>query len=113
VAEIQDYRFGHIVVDNNEHERDLVILPQRVVANWWRQEGHRMSLDDLSEVDDDLPGRLIVGTGAHGRMVPDRAAVAELESRGISVEVMDTTRAVARYRELDPAQTAAALHLTC
>jgi hypothetical protein len=113
MATIHDYSFGHIVVDEQEHDRDLVILPDRVVANWWRKDGHRLSLVDLSDVESELPDHLIVGTGAYERMRPDPEALVELERRGIAVEVMDTAGAVARYRELDPARTAAALHLTC
>jgi hypothetical protein len=62
---------------------------------------------------DELPERLVVGTGAYGRMVPDDAALAELRERGIDVEALPTGEAVRRYGELDPARTAAALHLTC
>jgi hypothetical protein len=37
----------------------------------------------------------------------------QLRARGIDVEVLRTPEAVRRYGELDPATTAAALHLTC
>jgi hypothetical protein len=37
----------------------------------------------------------------------------ELARRGVRVEAMPTGEAVRRYGELDPAETAAALHLTC
>jgi hypothetical protein len=36
-----------------------------------------------------------------------------LNERGIEVECLPTDRAVIRFGELDPARTAAALHLTC
>jgi hypothetical protein len=36
-----------------------------------------------------------------------------LNERGIVVECPPTDRAVIRFGELDPARTAAALHLTC
>jgi hypothetical protein len=113
VTRIDEYSFGRIVVDGQEETRDVIVLPDRVVRNWWRREGHSLVLEDLDEVLDELPERLVVGTGAYGRMEPDPAALAELEERGIQVEVLPTEEAVRRYRALNPAAAAAALHLTC
>ena len=62
---------------------------------------------------DELPERLILGCGAHGRLEPPTAVLDELRARGVEVEAMPTAQAVRRYGELDPERTAAALHLTC
>jgi hypothetical protein len=113
MARIDHYEFGRIVVDGGEETNDLVILPDRVVRSWWRQDGHALVLDDLVEVLDDLPSHLVVGTGADGRMRPDPDAVRQLQQRGVTVEALPTAQAVRRFSELDPARTAAALHLTC
>ena len=113
MADLSQYSFGRIVVDGTEHRRDLIVLPGRVVPDWWRREGHSLALDDLDEVLDELPERLVLGCGADGRLVPDPAVVEALERRGVSVEAMPTGKAVERYRALDPSRTAAALHLTC
>ena len=113
MPKIEDYHFGRVLVDGEEHTRDLIALPDRVVGRWWRKEGHRLVLDDLEEVLEDLPERLIVGTGATQQMRPEEETVRALEGRGVSVETMPTDEAVRRYGELDPARTAAALHLTC
>ena len=43
--------------------------------DWWRAEGHRLTLADLGDVLDELPERLVVGTGANGRMRPGPAVV--------------------------------------
>ncbi|MDP8970463.1 MAG: MTH938/NDUFAF3 family protein [Actinomycetota bacterium] len=110
---ITDYSFGRVVVDGEEHTHDVIVLPDRVVGDWWRQDGHRLVLDDLDEVLEDLPERLIVGAGAQQRMQPDPDAVDRLQDRGHTVEVLATDEAVRRYGQLDPTTTAAALHLTC
>jgi hypothetical protein len=110
---IEEYRFGRIVVDGTEQSRDVIILPGRVVPNWWRLEGHSLALQDFKDVLDDLPKRLIVGTGASGQMHPDPETLKELRSRGIEVEVTRTGDAVRLFNEADPGTTAAALHLTC
>ena len=67
----------------------------------------------FADVLDELPPHLVVGTGADGRMRPDPDMVQRLEERGVTVEVLPTGQAVRRFAELDPAGTAAALHLTC
>lgn len=113
MARLEGYGFGHLTVDGGEETRDVIVLPNRVVRNWWRREGHALVLEDLDEVLDELPERLILGTGAYGRMRPDPATLEELRRRGVEVEVLQTDDAVRRYLELDPANTAAALHLTC
>jgi hypothetical protein len=113
VPRIERYSFGRVTVDGHEETKDVIVLPERVVRGWWRREGHGFVLDDIEEVLDELPERLLLGTGAYGQMHPDPGTVQTLRRRGIIVEVLPTGEAVARYGQLDPARTAAALHLTC
>jgi hypothetical protein len=113
MARLDGYGFGRISVDGSEQTHDLIVLPDRVVTNWWRRDGHSLVLEDLDEVLDGLPERLIIGVGAYGRLRADRTAIAELQRRGVTVECLPTDAAVRRYGELDERRTAAALHLTC
>jgi hypothetical protein len=113
MSRVDHYEFGRVVVDGREETNDLIILPDRVVRNWWRRDGHALVLDDLGEVLDELPSRLVVGTGANGRMRPDASTIRQLKERGVTAEALPTSQAVRRFGELDPASTAAALHLTC
>ena len=113
MARLEGYEFGRLAVDGEEQTRDVIVLPGRVVTNWWRQDGHSLVLQDLEDVLDELPEHLVVGTGHDGRMQPDPAVLEQLRDRGIDVEVLPTTEAVRRYGELNPAGAAAALHLTC
>ena len=113
MARIEGYEFGRVLVDGVEHRRDVIVLPHRVVGGWWRRDGYGLVLEDLAEVLDELPERLVVGTGADGRLKPDPAALAALRERGIRVDALPTGEAVRLFEELDPTSTAAALHLTC
>jgi hypothetical protein len=110
---IESYDFGRVTIDGREERRDVIVLPDRVVRDWWRQEGHGLVLDDLRDVLDELPEHLLVGTGAYGQLRPDPEALEALRGRGIDVEVLPTAEAVERYAQLDPRKTAAALHVTC
>ncbi len=108
MARIDHYEFGRIVVDGRQETKDLIILPDRVVRNWWRRDGHRLVLDDLVEVLDELPPHLVVGTGADGRMRPDPDTVQQLQERGVTVEALPTGQAVRRFTACRNASLAAA-----
>ncbi len=110
---IEGYSFGRIVVDGEEQTRDVIVLPERLVTNWWRANGHSLVLADLDDVLEELPEHLLVGTGAYGRLRPEPKTLEQLRRRGVDVEALSTGEAVERYGQLDPAHTAAALHLTC
>ena len=113
MATIEDYRFGRVVIDGHEHTRDVIVLPGRILAGWWRHDGHALVIEDLEEILDELPPNLIIGTGADERMRPDPRAIQMLRERGTDVEALPTPEAVRRYGELDPRRTALAMHLTC
>jgi len=108
VPRIEDYRFGHVVVDGKEQRRDVIVLPDRVVSDWWRAEGHRLALADLDEVIEELPERLVVGTGAYGQLRRSRrrstsSGGGEWRSRRcrqtrLSVATASSTRAGRRLR---------------
>src|SRR5262245_46200082 len=113
MSRIEGYRFGRVLVDGEEQTKDVIVLPDRVLSNWWRKDGHALVLADLEEVLDELPAHLIVGTGAYGQLRPDPGTVDKLRERGVEVEALPTEEAVLRYCELDPLNAAVALHLTC
>jgi hypothetical protein len=110
---IEGYEFGRVLVDGEEHRRDVIVLPNRVVSGWWRRNGHALVLEDLDEVVDELPERLVIGTGAFAQLKPDPATLEALRLRGIEVDAVPTGEAVRLFTQLDPNRTAAALHLTC
>ena len=116
---IDRYVFGRIVIDGRVYTRDLVLTRDRVWEDWWREQGHRLSLADLKEVFKVHPKILIVGTGAMGRVqVPVETSQA-IEQRGIELHVLPTGQACRLYNALYDALEAgerkvvAALHLTC
>jgi hypothetical protein len=111
---IDNYGFGRITIDGETHTADLVILPDRVIAGWWRDEGHELHAGDLAPVLDAAPEVLVVGTGANGRMqVKDDARRAAAEA-GIELLASPTAEAIDTYNSLrERRRVAAALHLTC
>ena len=66
---IETFRFGKIVIDGHAYNRDVIVLPDRVLPNWWRVEGHTLSYEDLQQAFADELDLLIVGTGIFNRMI--------------------------------------------
>ena len=111
---IQDYRFGQMVVDGERHTRDLILLPDRVVANWWRKAGHRLGVEDLRKVLDAAPEVLVVGTGARGLMDVPWETRQAVEAADIELRTARTGDAWQTYNDLrERRRTAGAFHLTC
>ena len=111
---IDSYMFGRVVIDGDTHTKDVIILPDRVIAGWWRRGGHALHPEDLQAVIEAAPDVLVVGKGAYGRMqiTPDARVV--LETAGIKLLSENTEAACQRYNQLRKEyKAAAALHLTC
>ena len=111
---IEDYAFGHIAIDGERYEEDVIILPDRVISSWWRDEGHTLQTQDLDAVFEADVDVLVVGQGAYGRMSVPRKVEQALEEAGIEVVAHDTEEACQVYnRRREKGNVAAALHLTC
>jgi hypothetical protein len=112
---VDAFEYGRIVIDGRVQHRDVIFTRSTLHPNWWRDDGHRLTLDDLGVVLEEQPDVLVVGTGTSGRMRPEPGLEQTLAERGIRMEAMPTDEAVRRVNELLAKGTnaAAALHLTC
>jgi hypothetical protein len=112
---IEEYSFGRIVIGGRAFRRDVIVFPDRVVPEWWRQSGHRLDRADLDEVLSFGPDLLIVGTGASGIMQVPSSTVEALGEAGIEVRALPTDKAVHLFNEeaARGRSVAGAFHLTC
>jgi hypothetical protein len=113
---IDRYEFGTLVTDGHEIHTDVLLTPAGVQEHWWRREGHVLHLADLGVLLDGHLERLVIGTGAYGRLRPAIGLEQERAARGVVTEVLPTAAAIDRVNELlgrGAAGWAAALHLTC
>jgi len=113
---IENYQFGRITIDGRTYTSDVIISPDEVNASWWRETGHKVSINDLGPILEADPDVLLIGTGANGimKVLPD--ACSELEKRCEAVHVLPTHKAVEKYNSLSEKgdrRVVAALHLTC
>jgi hypothetical protein len=112
---IDSYRFGQIVVDGQVYESDVLIYPDRVDSNWWRETGHKLSVTDLADVMADPPEVLVVGTGRYGRMsvLPETEHL--LAEQDVQLVAQSTRTACETYNRMaaQGKHVVAALHLSC
>ena len=113
---IEAYKFGMISVDGFTHVMDLIVLPDRVIENWQRSEGHRLHAADIQvHLAGENIRELIVGTGKFGIMKIDEDVVVYLDQHEIMLHALPTSEAIELYNEKDlkDIPVAGAFHLTC
>ena len=111
---IDEYRFGIIVIGGKKYTSDVVIMPSRILSQWWRRKGHELHIDDIKEAINERPDVLIIGTGFHGvmRVLPETKR--RIKEMGCEIIECKTTEACQVFNSLsDKKRVVAALHLTC
>jgi len=111
---IEAYRFGSITVDGETYTGDIKIVEGRVVADWWRIEGHRLAAADIEDILEARPDVLVVGKGDPGLMEVPPETEKQLEALDILLVARPTADAVKAYNDmLGQRKVAFAAHLTC
>jgi hypothetical protein len=112
---IESYDFGRIVVDGVVYTSDVIIMGKKVVADWWRNEGHVLHVSDLSHVlKEFLPEVTIIGTGYMGMMKVPKGTGEYFRDKGVELLIERTSKACDLFNVLPKTKRAlAALHLTC
>jgi len=115
VMTISHYQFGRMVIDSHTYTADLIIHGRKVIADWWRKEGHRIDLDDLSGVSLAEASALLVGTGYYGRITVCPALAEYCRKNNIALEAHPTGEAVNFFNNWtgDRELLVAGFHLTC
>lgn len=113
---IDTYESGRwIRIEGRTYHSDVKIIGSQVRANWWRKSGHSLDRADISDILENRPDVLVVGTGYAGMMqVPDATREA-LESQGIRLEVEKTAGAVRLFNRFhdEGRKVDGVFHLTC
>lgn len=110
---IESYEFGEIIINGKVYRSDLIILGDRIIENWWREEGHLLQIVDLFEVFEFKPQVLIIGTGASGLMKVSEKVIKKLQEEKIEYFILKTKDAVKNFNEIENRKKAGAFHLTC
>lgn len=112
---IEEYGFGKITVKGESYTNDIKIIDGKVIPEWRRREGHRLTLDDIGDILEKTPDILVVGMGYYGNMTSTESFRKALKDRGIELIEENSGKAVETFNRLHEAgkNVAAGFHLTC
>lgn len=112
---VEAYSFGSIHINGKKYNSDIIIFPEKIEQNWWRNSGHNLIPDDIRKVLDFKPTDIIIGTGAFGVMKVPQSTINEIENLGINLHIEKTGKAVDTFNTLikTDKKIVACLHLTC
>jgi hypothetical protein len=114
---IDEFQFGTIRIDGRTYDCDVVLQKGKVSKRKKKPSKRyraRFGHTPLS-VDEVIPWackRLIVGTGAYGRLPVMDDVKREAERRGVKLVILPTAEAVERINRVSE-RTNAILHVTC
>ena len=99
VKYIHAYAPGRINVNDRLLSTSFVIAPTALMENWPPQHFEDITLQHLETALTLKPEILVIGTGAALRF-PEARIMAEIQQRGIGLEVLDTAAACRTYNVL-------------
>ncbi len=88
------YEFGRIVINGQEYQHDLIILPDRIIHPWRRFEGHSLDPADMKDICSEKVNFLVIGTGAYGLMKVKGEVKKKALDLGLSLIIQPTFQAV-------------------
>jgi len=114
-ALIESYDFGSIVIGGKTYSSDVIVLPNRVIDDWWRLEGHRLQVPDVRDYLLEDVDAVVIGTGYYGMMRVDDEVINAFRKGGKEVHVLRSRDAVRKYNELVKSgkKVMLLIHLTC
>ena len=93
------YGEGYVMVNRQRYERNLVVLPDRIVTDWQPAGFDQLSAGDFAQLAELVPEIVLLGTGSRLRFPRPELTRALYEAR-IGLEVMDIQAACRTYNIL-------------
>lgn len=112
---INKYEFGSIIINGKEYTSDVIVTPDRVIDNWWREEGHEIAPIDIEDVINEDHRVMIIGTGMSGEVLVLPETKKLIKSKGIELFIKNTKEAIKLYNKFEEegADVVGLFHLTC
>src|SRR5262245_40382399 len=115
--EFQDFSFGNLQIDGKVYNHDVIIDHGEIHKR--KKKASKQFSEDFGHtplsVEEEIPWkcrRLVIGTGAYGRLPVMKQVKREAENRKVELVVLPTPRALEALRQ-DSENTNAILHVTC
>lgn len=113
MAIINSTKFGNIVVNNKNYNKDIKILPSGEVLNRWGPKGsHLICLEELNEILNQEPSVIVIGTGQEKLVELETDAKKQIQEKNIKLIIESTPKAIISFNKLNE-KKAGLFHLTC
>ncbi len=111
---IDAYEFGRLIIDGKLFTRDVKIVGEQILPNWWRESGHVLQLKDIPELKLNVDA-VVIGTGKYGRMQITPEVHQAIVEKNIPYIIEITDIAVTYYNRWvqEGKRVLGAFHLTC
>ena len=112
---ITDFSFGKIVCGGKIYSNDIKIINGQVIADWWRKSGHRVDIEDISDILEAKPDILVIGKGSPGLMRSTASLRAYLTANNIELFEEKSSRAIRLFNRFyrETKRVAAGIHVGC
>jgi len=96
---IRTYAPGRIAVHDTVYHASLIVLPQRIIADWPPQTFEELTVDHMQVLADLDCEVILLGTGRRLRF-PPTTLLTPIAAASIGIEIMDTGAACRTYNIL-------------
>ena len=112
---ITEFSFGKIVVNGRTYTNDIKIIAGQVISEWWRKSGHRVAVEDMTDVLAAEPDIVVIGKGSPGLLKSTASLKDHLSARHIELIEKKTSKAVEIFNGLfhQGRKVAAGFHISC
>lgn len=112
---ITEFSFGKIVVNGKTYKNDIKIIGGRVITEWWRKSGHRVEVEDISDILESEPEVVVIGKGSPGLLKSTASLRDYLAANHIELIEKKTSKAIDEFNGLleQGRKVAAGFHISC
>ncbi len=112
---ITEFSFGKIVVKDKTYTNDIKIVGRQVFADWWRESGHRVEIEDITDILEAEPDILIIGKGSPGLLKSTSSLRDYLAANNVELIEMKTAKAIQVFNKLceEGRRVAGGFHIGC
>lgn len=93
------YDDDHVMINHERHEKNVMLLPDRIIDNWPVSSIASLTINDFEVVFPFQPEIILLGTG-NQHQFPDHQLMNQIMLKGIGIEVMDTKAVCRTYNIL-------------
>jgi len=112
---ITEFSFGKIVVNGKTYKNDIKIFNGQVIPDWWRKSGHRVTVEDMTDVLEAEPEIVVIGKGSPGLLRSTASLREYLAENHIKLIEKKTSKAIDVFNKLvqQGRKVAAGFHISC